>query len=51
MRQYLGIGLILIMPSFDDNNPCKGTMCEKKKKIAPNGHDLNKFIVEMHKHE
>jgi hypothetical protein len=31
VRQYLRIGLILIMPSFDDNNPCKGTMCEKKK--------------------
>jgi hypothetical protein len=51
VRQYFCIGLILIMPSFDGSNPCKGTMCEKIYIFAPNGHDFNKFIVEMHKHE
>jgi len=30
VRQYLCIGLILTMPSFDGSNPYKGTMCEKK---------------------
>jgi hypothetical protein len=29
VKQYLCIDLILIMPSFDGSNPCKGTMCEK----------------------
>jgi len=30
VKQYLGIGLILIMPSFDGSNPYKGTTCEKQ---------------------